>query len=79
MIKQLVSNGGDIYVKNSKGLSPLSLAADPTVRAEMIFLSRRPLLLFLEAVCLSEGVECDDSLRRVAGNIDLVRLTIKFI
>ena len=79
MVKLLVSNGGDIYAESFKGLSPLSLVSDPTVRAEMIFLTRRPLLLFLEAVCLSEGVEFDISLHRVAGNSDLVRLTTKFI
>ena len=79
MIGLLVSHGACIYAENSKGQSPLSLVADQTIRAEMIFLTRRPLLLFLEAVSLSEGVEFDDSLRRVAGNSDLVRLTTKFI
>ena len=79
MIRLLVSHGGCIYAENSKGQSPLSLVADQTIRAEMIFLTRRPLLLFLEAVSLFEGVEFDDSLRRVAGNSDLVRLTTKFI
>ena len=79
MIKLLVFHGGDIYAENSEGESPLSLESASAVRADMIFLSRRPLLLFLEAVCLSESEECEGPLRRVAEKSDLVRLTTKFI
>ena len=72
----LVSNGGDIHAEISIGLTPLSLVTDPAAKAEMVFLTRRPLLLFFEAV--AEDIDTSRPLRRVAGNSDLIRELILF-
>ena len=70
LIRVLVSNGGNIYAENSKGHTPLSLVRNPALKADMQFLTRRALLLFLEAVCIADDLACFDSFQRVAANSD---------
>ena len=73
LIRELVSNGGNIYAENSVGCTPLSLVRNPALKADMQFLTRRALLLFFEAVCIADDLACYDSLQRVAANFDLGR------
>ena len=75
----LASNGGNIYAENSKGRTPLSLARDPELKADMVFLTRRPLLLFFETVCEADDLKHSDALKRVADNYDLGRHIISLL
>ena len=75
----LVSNGADIYFEDSDGCTPLSLVTDLALRADMLFLTPRPLLLFLVAVSIAEDLNISRSLRRVAQNPDLVREIVKIM
>ena len=77
LIRLLVANGGNIYAENSKGHSPLSLVLDTVLKADMIFLTRRPLLLFLDAVGAAGDIKGNESLQRMTGNSDLVRYLVK--
>ena len=57
LIRWLVSNGCNIYAENSKGHTPLSTAQDKALKADMVYLTRRPLLLFFEAVCVADDLK----------------------
>ena len=72
LIRLLVANGGNIYAENSKGHTPLSLARDPALKTDMVFLTRRALLVFFEAICIAD-IEHSDAFQRVAASADLVR------
>ena len=74
----LVSNGGDVYEENSSGKSPLCLVTDAAVIADMLFLTRRPLLFFLKAVCVAKDLTNTRSLLRVAESSDLAREIVMF-
>ena len=76
LIRLLVANGGDIYAENSKGYTPLSLVQDPGLKADFVFLTRRPLLLFFEAVCMAD-LKSIDSIRRAAANVDIRRYIVE--
>ena len=78
LIRLLVANGGNIYAENSKGHTPLSLVQDPALKTDMVFLTRRALLLFFEAICIAD-IEHSDSLQRVAASADLVRYLAKLM
>ena len=79
LIRMLVSMGGNIFAENSKGHTPLSLVQDPGLKADMVFLTRRPLLLFFEGVFSSTALDKKDRcpLQRVAESADLVRYLAK--
>ena len=79
LLESLVSYGGNIYAENSKGYSPLSLIKDATLKADMVYLTRRPLLLFLEAVCVADELTNNKSFRRVAENSDLTNFIVGFL
>ena len=72
LILLLVANGGDIYAENSKGYTPLSLVQDPALKTDMVFLTRRALLVFFEAICIAD-IEHSNAFQRVAASADLVR------
>ena len=78
-LRLLVSSGSNIHSVNSKGHTPLSLTVDPTIRLDMVFLTRRPLLLFSEAISASRVREGPRSLHRVAGNRDLMHCILRFL
>ena len=78
LIRLLVSYGGNINAQNSRGLSPLSLAQDPALKADMVFLTRRALLLFFEAVCIAD-IKHSNAFQRVATSTDLVRYLAKLM
>ena len=77
VVRLLVCNGGDIYAENAEGKTPLGLVTNPALKADMVFLTRRPLLLFLEAVCVAEDLQ--SSLRRLAESSDLLRYMVRFV
>ena len=52
---------------------------DPIMKGDVAFLSRRSFLLFLEAICISDGIKTNDSLRPVATNVDVRRYLVKFL
>ena len=79
IIRLLISNGGNIYAENSRGCTPLSMVRDPALKLDMVYLTRRPLLLFLEAMCIGYNFERTDALQRVAENIDLRRYLAEFL
>ena len=79
IILMLVSNGGDIYAENLNGCTPLSLVRDESLKANMLFFTRRSLLLFHEAVFLVDDLKNNESLQCVAGNIDLKRCIVTFL
>ena len=74
-----MKSGADIHAEDSSGRTPLSLVTDPAVKAELVFLTRRPLLLFLEAVSASDDVNISRSFRRVAENSDLLREVFAYL
>ena len=74
-----VRNGSDIYAEDARGNVPLHLATHPTIKREMVFQARKPLLLFLEAVCVAEELTNFHSLRRVAESSDIVRQVVMFV
>ena len=78
LIRLLVCNGSDIYAEDASGKAPLHLVKDPSVKAEMVFQARKSLLLFLEAVCVTEELTNSRSLRRVAESSDMVRHIVMF-
>lgn len=75
----LVSHGGDIYVENSTGFTPLSLTMYRDLRRDMIFLTRRSLLVVFVAVTIADGPKRNHALTRVAGNPDLGRHIAEFL
>ena len=79
IVKLLTSKGANIHVEDSNGISPLSLITDPALKADMVFLTRRPLLLFFEAVTVSDDVNISRSFRQVAENSDLMREVYGFL
>ena len=80
IIRSLVSNGGNIYAENSKGHTPLSLVKDTALQTDMMFLTRRSLLLFFEAVCITDDLRANcKSFRRVAENADLGSCIARFL
>ena len=79
LIRLLVVYCADIhFAENSNGCTPLFLIDDKALKADMVFLTRRPLLLFFEAASFSDDSDTSRSLRRMAGNPDLVRVVIMF-
>ena len=78
-IRILVSKGGNIYAENSKGHTPLSLAWDAALKADMMYLTRRSLLFFFEAVCVADDLKHSGALQRVAANADLGRHICGFL
>ena len=78
LIRLLVCNGSDIYTEDASGKAPLHLVRDPRTKTEMVFQVRKPLLLFLEAVCVTEELTNSHSLRRVAESSDMVRHVVMF-
>ena len=79
LIQLLVSNGGNIYAENSEGHTPLSLVRDPALNAEMVFLTRKPLLLFFEAICVANDLKNTAAPHCVAVNIDLKRYIVGYL
>ena len=79
LIRMLVFHGGNIHAENSKGHTPLSLVRDPTLKADMVFLTRGPSLHFFEAVCIEDDLICRNSIKRVAANADLGRYIVGFL
>ena len=79
LLKLLVSNGGNIYAENSMGYSPLSLIKDAALKADMVYQTRRSLLLFLEAVCVTDDHTNNKSFQRVAENSDLTNFILGFL
>ena len=82
LIELLVSSGGNIYAQNSKGHTPLSLAkGNPALKADMVYRTRRALLLFFEAVskCMTADLVKCMSFQQVANNIDLGRYIVRFL
>ena len=77
--KLLVISGADVHAEDSAGRTPLSLATDPALKADMVFLTRRPPLLFFEAVIVSDDVNISRSFRQVAENSDLMREVYGFL
>ena len=72
----LVSIGGNIYAENSKGYTPLSLVKNTDLKADVMYLTRRSLLIFFEEVSIADGLKNKGSLERVAANIDLMRYIV---
>ena len=79
LIRWLVSNGCNIYAENSKGHTPLSLVRDPALKADMMYLTRRPLLIVFEAVCVADDLKHSGALQRVAASTDLGRYICGFL
>lgn len=79
LTRLMVSNGGNIHAENSTDHSPLSLVPDQALRTDMIFFSRRSLLLFFCAVCAVDDLKNNVSLQRIAGNIDVRRYIVTFV
>ena len=77
IVRLLILNGGDIHSKNLGGKTPLCFVEAPDLKADMVFLTRRPLLFLLEAICIAEDLQ--SSLRRLAENTDLMRYIVKFV
>ena len=77
--KLLVISGADVHAEDSAGRTPLSLATDSALKADMVFLTRRPLLLFFEAVIVSDDVNISRSFRLVTENSDLMREVYGFL
>ena len=69
LIQLLISNGADIHAEDW----------DPAVRAELAFLSRRPLLFFFKAVSVSEDRTISRSFRGLTQNPDLVIEIVTFL
>ena len=78
LIRLLVCSGSDIYAEDARRKAPLRLVTSPRIKTEMVFQARKPLLLFLEAVCVTEDLTNSRSLRRVAESSDTVRHIIMF-
>ena len=79
LIELLVSLGGSIYAENSKGHSPVSMAKDATLKRDMVFFTRRSLLLVFEAANIAEDLENSYALKRVAASIDLTRFIARHL
>ena len=79
LVELLVSLGGSIYAENSKGHSPVSMAKDATLKRDMVFFTRRSLLLVFEAVNIAEDLENSYTLKRVAASTDLTRFIGGFL
>ena len=75
----LVCEGGNIHAENSQGLTPLLMVRKAHMKADMIFLTRRALLLFFEAVCIADDLKKHGPLQQVAGQYDLERCIVMFI
>ena len=78
LIRLLVCSGSDIYAEDANGKAALNLGYDPSIKTEMVFQARKPLLHFLEAVCVTEELTNSRSLRRVAESSDMVRHIVMF-
>ena len=78
-IRWLVSMGGDIYAENLKGRTPSSWITNVALKREMVYLTRRSLLVFLKAVSIANDLMHSDALLRVAENYDLKRFIVKFL
>ena len=68
-----------MYAEYCKGYSLLSLVRDPALKADMVFLTRRALLLFLMGICAARDVTNSRPLRRMAESSDVVRCITKFM
>ena len=80
LIKVLVSSGGNIYAVNSMGHSPFSQVKQiPELKAEMVYLTRWSLLLFFEAVRVSDDLTNSCSFQRVAESTDMGRHIVGFL
>ena len=79
LIRLLVSNCGNIYAENSKGHSPSSMTRDSDLKADMVFFTRRSLVLVFEAVNIAEDLENSYALKRVAASTDLTRFIGGFL
>ena len=67
-VRLLIAKGADIQADN---------LSDEISR--MVFIARRPLLLFLKAVSMSEDLTISRSLRRVAVIEELVKEVVTFL
>lgn len=79
IIQMLISYGADIHAKDANGVTPLSLVTHPALKAEVIFIPRRSLVLFFEAMSVADDLKNQDSLFRVAGNAFLARYIVGFL
>ena len=79
LFRLLVCNGSDVYAEDASGEAPLHLVKDPNIKTEMVLQARKPLLLFLEAVCVTEMLTSSRPLRRVAEISDMVRHIVMFV
>lgn len=79
LVRTLISHGGNIYAADSKGQTPLALVNAATLKSDMLFPTRRSLLVFLDAVCIADNLKCNGSIQRVAEITDLCRVILKFL
>lgn len=79
LIRMLVSTGGNIYAVNSKNHTTLSMVRGADLKHDMVFLTRRPLLHFFEAVSFADDLPNNPSLLRVAANNDLIGYIVGFL
>ena len=79
LIRSFVSKGGNIHAENSKGHTPLSMVQDPMLKSDMVYITRRSLLLFFEAVSAADVQENPRSLARVAGSTDLKGYIMRWV
>ena len=75
----ILRRGGDIYATEIDGETPFSNTADPVLRGEMLFIVRRPLLLFFESIARADGLKCSELLEKLVCNKDLTRNTVLFL
>ena len=79
LIRSVVSKGGNIHAENSKGQTPLSMVRDPILKSDMVYMTRRSLLLVFEAVCTAKGLKANRAHQRVAGSTDVRRNIVGFL
>lgn len=79
LIRVMVTSGGNIHAKNSYGHTPLSLVSDTALKLAIVFLTRRSLLFFLEAVCTADNLNGSGSLQRIAESTELRRSIVTFL
>ena len=59
--------------------TPLFQVQVEALKADMVYLTRRSLLLFFEAVCVADDLKHSDALQRVAAGTDLGRYIVGFL
>ena len=78
-IRWIVSLGCDIYAENFKGRTPPSLLSNVALRRDMMYHTRRSLLLFFKGVSIADDLKHIDALQRVAENYDMHRYIVELL